>query len=78
MGQRRPGWHLECSAMSKKFLGKKFDIHGGGIDLLFPHHENEIAQSRCVNDTEVLQIIGYIMLLLQCLMKKWQNLRETF
>jgi cysteinyl-tRNA synthetase len=52
-GKGRPGWHLECSAMSKKFLGKKFDIHGGGIDLLFPHHENEIAQSRCANDTEV-------------------------
>jgi len=53
-GKGRPGWHLECSAMSKFFLGKEFDIHGGGIDLLFPHHENEIAQSRCVNDTEVL------------------------
>lgn len=43
----RPGWHIECSALSKKFLGKNFDIHGGGIDLIFPHHENEIAQSRC-------------------------------
>jgi len=52
-GKGRPGWHLECSAMSKKYLGKKFDIHGGGIDLLFPHHENEIAQSRCANDTKV-------------------------
>ena len=52
-GQGRPGWHLECSAMSKKFLGNEFDIHGGGIDLLFPHHENEIAQSRCANDTKV-------------------------
>jgi cysteinyl-tRNA synthetase len=52
-GKGRPGWHLECSAMSKKYLGDKFDIHGGGIDLLFPHHENEIAQSRCANDTEV-------------------------
>jgi cysteinyl-tRNA synthetase len=51
-GKGRPGWHLECSAMSKKFLGDEFDIHGGGIDLLFPHHENEIAQSRCVNDTK--------------------------
>ena len=49
----RPGWHLECSAMSKKFLGNEFDIHGGGIDLIFPHHENEIAQSRCANDTDV-------------------------
>ena len=52
-GKGRPGWHLECSAMSKKFLGNEFDIHGGGIDLIFPHHENEIAQSRCANDTEV-------------------------
>ena len=52
-GKGRPGWHLECSAMSKFFLGDCFDIHGGGIDLLFPHHENEIAQSRCANGTEV-------------------------
>ena len=52
-GKGRPGWHLECSAMSKFFLGKHFDIHGGGIDLIFPHHENEIAQSRCANDTDV-------------------------
>ena len=51
-GKGRPGWHLECSAMSKKFLGDQFDIHGGGIDLLFPHHENEIAQSRCANNTQ--------------------------
>jgi cysteinyl-tRNA synthetase len=43
----RPGWHIECSAMSWKYLGEVFDIHGGGIDLVFPHHENEIAQSRC-------------------------------
>ena len=50
-GKGRPGWHLECSAMSKKYLGNVFDIHGGGIDLLFPHHENEIAQSRCANNT---------------------------
>ena len=52
-GKGRPGWHLECSAMSKKFLGMEFDIHGGGIDLIFPHHENEIAQSRCANETKV-------------------------
>ena len=49
----RPGWHLECSAMSKKYLENEFDVHGGGIDLIFPHHENEIAQSRCANDTKV-------------------------
>ena len=50
-GRGRPGWHLECSIMSEKYLGKKFDIHGGGTDLIFPHHENEIAQSRCANKT---------------------------
>ena len=49
-GKGRPGWHLECSVMSKKYLGDKFDIHGGGRDLIFPHHENEIAQSRCANE----------------------------
>ena len=48
-GRGRPGWHLECSVMGEKYLGKKFDIHGGGLDLIFPHHENEIAQSRCAN-----------------------------
>lgn len=51
-GQGRPGWHIECSAMSNKFLGPTFDIHGGGQDLIFPHHENEIAQSRCGNGGE--------------------------
>jgi cysteinyl-tRNA synthetase len=49
-GKGRPGWHIECSAMSSKYLGADFDIHGGGADLQFPHHENEIAQSRCAND----------------------------
>ena len=49
-GKGRPGWHLECSAMSKKYLGETFDIHGGGRDLIFPHHENEIAQSVCSNN----------------------------
>lgn len=47
-----PGWHLECTAMSRKYLGKQFDIHGGGLDLLFPHHESEIAQSVCAFDCE--------------------------
>ena len=51
-GRGRPGWHLECSVMSEKFLGKQFDIHGGGLDLVFPHHENEIAQSCCANKTD--------------------------
>ncbi|MCH2396334.1 cysteine--tRNA ligase [Oceanibaculum sp.] len=48
-GRGRPGWHIECSAMSAKYLGDSFDIHGGGLDLIFPHHENEIAQSRCAS-----------------------------
>ncbi len=50
----RPGWHIECSAMSAAYLGEVFDIHGGGLDLIFPHHENEIAQSRCAHGTEVM------------------------
>src|SRR5713101_8160213 len=50
-GRGRPGWHIECSAMSAAYLGEVFDIHGGGIDLIFPHHENEIAQSRCAHGT---------------------------
>ena len=50
----RPGWHIECSAMSWKHLGETFDIHGGGIDLVFPHHENEIAQSRCAFHTPTM------------------------
>ena len=51
-GRGRPGWHLECSVMSEKYLGKNFDIHGGGLDLIFPHHENEIAQSCSNNSTK--------------------------
>jgi cysteinyl-tRNA synthetase len=50
----RPGWHIECSVMSKAFLGETFDIHGGGLDLIFPHHENEIAQSRCAHGTHAM------------------------
>jgi cysteinyl-tRNA synthetase len=50
----RPGWHIECSAMAWKHLGETFDIHGGGIDLVFPHHENEIAQTRCAFHTPVM------------------------
>jgi cysteinyl-tRNA synthetase len=53
-GRGRPGWHLECSAMSFEYLGEIFDIHGGGIDLVFPHHENEIAQTRCAFHHEVM------------------------
>jgi len=63
-GFGRPGWHIECSAMSVKYLGKVFDIHGGGQDLIFPHHENELAQSRCANDTPIFANIwmhnGYL------------------
>jgi len=53
-GRGRPGWHIECSAMSQRYLGEIFDIHGGGLDLIFPHHENEIAQSRCAHGTPVM------------------------
>lgn len=53
-GRGRPGWHIECSAMSAAYLGDVFDIHGGGLDLIFPHHENEIAQSRCAHGTAVM------------------------
>jgi cysteinyl-tRNA synthetase len=53
-GRGRPGWHIECSAMSAAYLGNVFDIHGGGLDLIFPHHENEIAQSRCAHGTAMM------------------------
>ncbi|KQR73300.1 cysteine--tRNA ligase [Rhizobium sp. Leaf341] len=53
-GRGRPGWHIECSAMSHRYLGETFDIHGGGLDLIFPHHENEIAQSRCAHGTSAM------------------------
>jgi cysteinyl-tRNA synthetase len=53
-GRGRPGWHVECSAMAAALLGETFDIHGGGIDLVFPHHENEIAQSRCAFHTKTM------------------------
>jgi cysteinyl-tRNA synthetase len=53
-GRGRPGWHIECSAMSAAYLGDVFDIHGGGLDLIFPHHENELAQSRCVHGTRAM------------------------
>ena len=53
-GRGRPGWHIECSAMAKKYLGITFDIHGGGQDLIFPHHQNEVAQSVCAHDGQPL------------------------
>ncbi len=55
-GEGRPGWHIECSAMAKKFLGDELDIHGGGNDLIFPHHENEIAQSECLNEKSFARV----------------------
>ena len=64
-GRGRPGWHIECSAMSKALLGEVFDIHAGGVDLVFPHHENEVAQSCCANGTEMMANVwlhnGYLM-----------------
>ena len=53
----RPGWHIECSAMAKHYLGDTFDIHAGGLDLVFPHHENEIAQSCCAHDTHIMACV---------------------
>jgi len=55
-GRGRPGWHIECSAMSKRYLGETFDIHAGGIDLMFPHHENEIAQSEAANHKQFARV----------------------
>ncbi|HLS68999.1 MAG TPA: cysteine--tRNA ligase [Kiloniellales bacterium] len=64
-GRGRPGWHIECSAMSATHLGETFDIHGGGLDLIFPHHENEIAQSRCAHGTSHMARVwlhnGYVV-----------------
>ncbi|WP_193371474.1 cysteine--tRNA ligase [Pelagibius marinus] len=64
-GRGRPGWHIECSAMSAEHLGETFDIHGGGLDLVFPHHENEIAQSRCAHGTPIMAKVwmhnGYVV-----------------
>jgi cysteinyl-tRNA synthetase len=54
-GQGRPGWHIECSAMSRALLGETFDIHGGGLDLVFPHHENELAQSECCHNKPMVR-----------------------
>jgi len=63
-GRGRPGWHIECSAMSAAYLGESFDIHAGGLDLIFPHHENEIAQSCCAHDTDIMAEVwmhnGYV------------------
>jgi len=56
LGPGRPGWHIECSAMSMKYLGETFDIHCGGVDLVFPHHENEIAQSECATGKQFVHV----------------------
>ena len=76
-GTGRPGWHLECSAMSARYLGEIFDIHGGGLDLIFPHHENEIAQSRCVHGTPTMANVwmhnGYLQVERQKMSKSLGN-----
>ena len=77
-GRGRPGWHLECSVMSKKYLGDTFDIHGGGRDLIFPHHENEIAQSVCANKTKSFANYWVHNGFITMSKEKWQNLRAIF
>src|SRR3546814_7159591 len=69
-GRGRPGWHIECSAMAAAHLGETIDIHAGGIDLQFPHHENEIAQSRSEEHTSELQSLMRISYAVCCLKKK--------
>ena len=73
MGIWRPGWHIECSAMAAQYLGAQFDIHAGGLDLIFPHHENEIAQSRCAHNSAQMANIGCIMAMSRSRAKKCQN-----
>jgi cysteinyl-tRNA synthetase len=74
-GKGRPGWHIECSAMSAEYLGKTFDIHGGGKDLIFPHHENEIAQSEAAFE-KPLRPIGFTTALSTSIRKKCRNPRQ--
>ena len=78
-GRGRPGWHIECSAMSKRYLGEVFDIHGGGLDLIFPHHENEIAQSRCAHGSDVMANVwmhnGFLQVERQKMSKSLGNFR---
>ncbi len=74
----RPGWHIECSAMSWKHLGETFDIHGGGIDLVFPHHENEIAQSRCAFHTGVMANTGCITASCRSKARRWRSRLGNF
>ena len=81
-GIGRPGWHIECSAMSKKYLGEHFDIHGGGADLIFPHHENEIAQSTCANSSDAMANFwihnGYVNIENQKMSKSLKNFVTIF
>lgn len=75
-GKGRPGWHIECSAMNGKFLGEQFDIHGGGSDLIFPHHENEIAQSCCAHNNKYVNYwmhSGMVMIDAQKMSKSLNN-----
>ena len=72
MGQGRPGWHIECSAMARKYLGDTIDIHAGGQDLAFPHHENEIAQSEALTGKR-LHVTGCIMDILILTMRRCLN-----
>ena len=71
-----PGWHLECTAMSTKYLGEQFDIHGGGMDLKFPHHECEIAQAEAINKTAPVNYWLHANML-TLMERKWQNLPVT-
>ncbi|MCJ7790066.1 MAG: cysteine--tRNA ligase, partial [Candidatus Atribacteria bacterium] len=79
-GKGRPGWHIECSAMSMKYLGKTFDIHAGGSDLIFPHHENEIAQSEANNNQQYVRYWmhnGYLCLNNQKMSKSLGNIMKV-
>ena len=75
-GKGRPGWHIECSAMSIRYLGENFDIHGGGRDLIFPHHENEIAQSESFTSKQFAKIWMHVGMV-QSMEKRCQNPLET-
>lgn len=77
-GEGRPGWHIECSAMSYAILGKHLDIHGGGSDLIFPHHENEIAQSVCAHDIPYAKIWMHVGMLLLNYKKMSKSLNNFF
>lgn len=72
-GFGRPGWHTECSVMSEQLLGETFDIHGGGVDLIFPHHQNEIAQSTCVHHARQWPISGFMLVSLRSTARKCRS-----